>query len=239
MRRSVYTFTETPHVIVGLGTALVATILVITIAKGFMLWFGAAIAVGSALAALRSLGATILVTGDSLTRRSPFGEVRIMWRDLDGVEIGPRLQDAVVPCRRQAGMDAPARRIGGGVVQGIPRPGGGGGCAGPVVVHGRREACFRREGLADAASCFAWSRVSGGGQSTLCLFRIVMGTRAIKQCQWIGAAFVMPEFIQNRMPSLTSGWATIFHGQGAPAPMIGMLPATWKAQGAGDDGDYR
>ena len=89
MRRSVYTFTETPHVIVGLGTALVATILVITIAKGFMLWFGAAIAVGSALAALRSPGATVLVTGDSLTRRSPFGEVRIMWRDLDGVEIGP------------------------------------------------------------------------------------------------------------------------------------------------------
>jgi len=89
MRRSVYTFTETPHVIVGLGTALVATILVITIAKGFMLWFGAAIAAGSALAALRSLGATILVTGDSLTRRSPFGEVRIMWRDLDGVEVGP------------------------------------------------------------------------------------------------------------------------------------------------------
>ena len=89
MRRSVYTFTETPHVIVGLGTALVATILVITIAKGFMLWFGAAIAVGSALVALRSLGATILVTGDSLPRRSPFGDVRIMWRDLDGVEVGP------------------------------------------------------------------------------------------------------------------------------------------------------
>ena len=89
MRRSVYTFTETPHVIVGLGTALVAVIFAVTFAKGAMLWFGAAIAVFSALAALRSLGATILVTGDSLTRRSPFGEVRIMWRDLDGMEIGP------------------------------------------------------------------------------------------------------------------------------------------------------
>jgi len=89
MRRSAYTFTETPHVIVGLGTALVATLLVITVAKGFVLWFGAAIAVFSALAALRSLGATIIVTGDSLTRRSPFGETCILWRDLDGVEIGP------------------------------------------------------------------------------------------------------------------------------------------------------
>lgn len=89
MRRSVYTFTETPHVIVGLGIAFVATVFVVIFAEGFMRGFGAAIAVFSALAALRSLGATILVTGDSLTRRSPFGEVRIMWRDLDGVEVGP------------------------------------------------------------------------------------------------------------------------------------------------------
>jgi hypothetical protein len=58
--------------------------------------------------------------------------------------------------------------------------------------------------------------------------------------EWIEAAFVMPdEFIQNRMPSLTAAWTTIFHGQGALAPMIGMLAATWKAQGAGDDGDCR
>ena len=112
MRRSAYTFTEAPHVIVGLGTALVATLLVITVAKGFVLWFGAVIAAFSALAALRSLGATIIVTGDSLTRRSPFGEVRIMWRDLDGVEIGPGCRTLLFSAGdKQVWMRRPAESV--------------------------------------------------------------------------------------------------------------------------------
>lgn len=112
MRRSVYTFTETPHVIVGLGTALVAIVFVVTFAKGLTLWLGSAIALFSALSALRSLGATILVTGDSLTRRSPFGEVRIMWRDLDGVEIGPGCRTLLFSAGdKQVWMRRPAESV--------------------------------------------------------------------------------------------------------------------------------
>lgn len=42
-----------------------------------------------AMWALRSAGVTLTLTPTSLTRRGPFGEVRIRWDEMDRLEIGP------------------------------------------------------------------------------------------------------------------------------------------------------
>jgi len=95
MRRSVITFTENPQFVLALGAVALALVLTATVLEGNR-WLGLAVAAMGAGAALRAMGASITVTAMSITRTSPFGEWRLLWDEVERVEIGPACSTLVL-----------------------------------------------------------------------------------------------------------------------------------------------
>lgn len=95
MRHSVITFTERPQFIVSVGGIVLLLILTGTLLQGATfagvpaMWLGFFLVSLFAWSALRTMGASITLTPSSITRRSPFGEWRMNWDEVEQVEIGP------------------------------------------------------------------------------------------------------------------------------------------------------
>lgn len=107
MRHSVVTFTERPQFIVSMGGIAILLILTGTLLRSATfggvpaMWFGLFLVCVFALSALRTMGATITLTQKSVTRRSPFGEWRMNWDEVERVEIGPACSTLILHGRNK------------------------------------------------------------------------------------------------------------------------------------------
>ncbi|WP_143814222.1 hypothetical protein [Novilysobacter spongiicola] len=95
MRRSIIRFSENVQLAMGLIAAIAIAVLPHYTLEGSRFGGISAVAVGHAVAclvalwSLRSFGVSMTLTATSLTRKSPWGEVRIKWDEMERLEIGP------------------------------------------------------------------------------------------------------------------------------------------------------
>jgi len=91
MRHSVVTFTERPQFIVSVGGIALLLVLMGTLFQGGTpaMWLALFFMCLFSWSALRTVGASITLTRSSITRRSPLGEWRMNWEEVEQVEIGP------------------------------------------------------------------------------------------------------------------------------------------------------
>lgn len=95
MKKSVLRFSENIQLAMGLvagtGVALLSHFLLQDKQLGGIpaTTIGYVVAGWLALWSLRSVGVDVMVTPSAITRKSPLGEVRLRWEDMERLEIGP------------------------------------------------------------------------------------------------------------------------------------------------------
>jgi hypothetical protein len=95
MKKTILRFSENIQLVMGLcaaiGVALASHYLLQDTQFGGVpaATVGYAVAAWLALWSLRSVGVEVMVTPTAITRKSPLGEVRVRWDEMDRLEIGP------------------------------------------------------------------------------------------------------------------------------------------------------